>query len=248
MSAERRRHGPALRVALWLAAGPALAASPAAPVLPAPATPGTDEETASADALHWETLPPAERATLAGWAPQWPHLGLAQRRLLAANARLWAGLAAPAQQALLAALGAWIALPATERAALRLGFQALEALPPEQQAAVRAARAAFLAESPERQRELRARFEALTPAEREALLLPPAERGIAALAQRVFSYVPAAERQQTLSMLASLGTSERERLQRRVARMAPWQRDALRRALLEADGPQARAALLQSAD
>ena len=53
-----------------------------------------------------------------------------------------------------------------------------------------------------------------------------------ALAGRVFSFVPEAERSETLALLQALDEADRDRLRNGTRRMSAWQREQLRKTLL----------------
>jgi len=217
---------------------PADAAAPASPPLPPQALQQAPPPT-------WAQMPPEQRALLASWERHWERLGADQRRQLAANAQLWNALTPEQQGQLRARLQQWRALDPAERARLRLRHESFARLGAIAQVRLRAALAHLQAQTAQAGEVLRTQFAALPATQRQAYLLGSDEREIAALAQRVFAYVPTGERTATLSMLEELGGEERALLQRLAARMAPWQRDELRQTLL-ARAPRERAAYLRS--
>ena len=217
---------------------PADAAMPASPPLPPAAL-------LLAPPPAWAQLPPEQRVLLASWERHWGRLGAEQQRQLAANAQLWIALTPEQQGQLRARLQQWRALDPGERARLRLRHESFAGLGAIAQARLRTALAYLQSLAAPAGADLRAQFAALPATRRQAYLLGSDAREIAALAQRVFAYVPTGERTATLSMLEELGGEERALLQRLAARMAPWQRDELRRALL-ARAPRERAAYLRA--
>jgi len=82
-------------------------------------------------------------------------------------------------------------------------------------------------------------FARLTPSEQAQWRFAAGERELLALAGRVFSFVPEAERSETLALLQSMAEPDRDRLRQGTRRMSAWQREQLRKALL-AEPPDSR--------
>lgn len=200
--------------------------------------------TAVVAAQDWEQLGASERELLSSWQPHWEQLGERQRRQLADNARLWAGLSPEQQGHLRARLEQWRALAPAQRARLRLRHDSYLRLGDADRERIRAAFTRYRRLPADVQQALRTEFAALPLERRQAYLLGAEARTLAVLAQQVFAFVPAGERAATMDMLRDLPAEERTLLQQRAARMAPWQRDALRRALLEREAGE-RAAYLR---
>jgi hypothetical protein len=193
----------------------------------------------------WNALGSDQRALLAPFETVWPRLDDRLRQQLLQNAAHWQDLDPPAQARLLARLQEWEALPAALRQRIRDRYQAYQRLDPALRAQLGAQYTQWRSLGAGRRDVLRRRFEALPAAERQALLAVHAPTDGAAVAARVFAFVPADERRVTLQMVAALDDQARERLLQLSARMAPWQREALRQELLALPDDAARAAHLQ---
>jgi hypothetical protein len=177
-------------------------------------------------------LSPEMRALLAPFEGHWPHLQPAQQQALLDNAARWQQLDPIAQARLMQRLQQWLAFPAEARQQLRERHAVLGTLSVAEQQAVRR-RAAELATMPADERlALRSRFAALRPDQRRALLTDATKQDIAEIAQRVFAFVPAEARADTLALVEQLSPADRELLQQIARRQAPWQREALRLELL----------------
>jgi hypothetical protein len=172
------------------------------------------------------------RMLLAPFESHWPRLRPVQQQALLDNAARWQRLDPIAQARVLDRLGQWLALPADARQQLRDRHAVFGSLPAAEQQALRR-RAAIIATMTDEERlALRSRFAGLREEQRRALLTDATRRDVAELAQRVFAFVPADARAETLAMIEALDPDERERLQQIARRQAPWQREALRLELL----------------
>jgi hypothetical protein len=200
--------------------------------------------TAAAAALDWSTLSAEQRRLLAPFAAGWTTLPAAQQQQLHANAAHWQQLEPAAQARLQQRLAQLLALPAPQRQQLRLRHQRHAGLSPALRAALARGHAEYLAQPEERRAAERSTFAALAPAQRRAYLLSSAQREQVALAGQLFAFVPPEQLPATLALLDALGADGRERLLRRTRRLAPWQREELRVALLQAD-PAGRERLLR---
>ena len=161
-------------------------------------------------------LPPALQRLL-------PTLPPAQREEILARDAAWRALAPARQQALLLRMARWQALPVTVQAGRREQWQAWRALPTEQQARLRSAATRFAALSESERRLLHERFDALDRSERRGWMLGPT---LGADYMRL---------QPLLAALRTMTPPERDDLAVLAQRVAPQQRDALRRGLLETD-------------
>jgi len=144
----------------------------------------------------------------------------------------WDTLSATEVEARAARVRNWQALTPAEQAALRLNLPIWHSLAGADQQQLVALKSRHQVAPPSERTMLDRAFEALTPAARRALLPSVQADDLRALAQAVFQFVPADEETPTLAMLATLDSAEQAQLRTRVARMPPWQREALRRELL----------------
>lgn len=194
-------------------------------------------------ALDWNALSADQRALLAPFEPGWSRLPEPQQQQLRDNADRWQQLDPAAQARLQQRLARWLALPATQRQQLRLRHQRFLQLPAAAQAALLRTQAEFEA-SPEAERLAeRQAFAALPPARRRGYLMSTPQRELAEFTGRLFAFIPPEQLAPTLDMLESLGPADRGRLERRLRRMPPWQREALRARLVQAAAAERRALL-----
>lgn len=157
------------------------------------------------------------------------------RDRLIERARIWVELPVDEQIRLRENLLAWEALEPRSRPGLRGRFEAWEQLDMDTRSAVLRV-AEWYEHLPEASRQpWRERFEALTPAQRQAYLFDPSSRAAMNLANELFPFVPAGEQAGTLAMLREFSAAEVDALRRRLARLPPARRDAYRRELLELD-------------
>jgi hypothetical protein len=182
-------------------------------------------------------LPPALERLL-------PTLPLAQREEILARDASWRALTPTRQQALQQRMARWHALPAAVQAERREQWQAWRALPREQQARLRSAATAFAALSESERRSLHERFAALDRSEQRGWMLGPTLGADYMHLQPLLAQVPAAQREPLLALLRTMMPAERSDLAVLAQRVAPQQRDALRRDLL-ATNPGNRTAWLQ---
>jgi hypothetical protein len=173
-------------------------------------------------------LPPALQRLL-------PTLPPAQREEILAHDAAWRALTPARQQALLRRMARWHALPGAVRAERREQWQAWRALPTEQQARLRSAAARFAALSESERRLLHERFDALDRSERRGWMLGPTLGADYMRLQPLLAQVPAVQREPLLAVLRTMTPPERDDLAVLAQRVAPQQRDALRRGLLETD-------------
>lgn len=155
------------------------------------------------------------------------------RQRLQRQAELWVGLSPAQQDRLRANLQAWESVPAQDRLRLRERFEAWQQLDGESRAAALAAQQRYTMLAPGAQLEWRERFDALPAAERRRYLFDPASRNAMALADTLFPFIPADEQVQTIAMLRQFDPAQLEALRRRLARLPPVRRNALRLELLE---------------
>lgn len=155
------------------------------------------------------------------------------RQRLQQQAELWVGLSPAQQDRLRANLQAWESVPAQDRLRLRVRFEAWQQLDGESRAAALAAQQRYAMLPPAAQLEWRERFDALPAAERRRYLFDPASRNAMALADTLFPFIPADEQVQTIAMLRQFDPAQLEVLRRRLARLPPVRREALRLELLE---------------
>jgi hypothetical protein len=192
----------------------------------------------AAEPVPWSALAPSEQELLAPWETRWPALNSEHQQRLRDNARAWLQLTPEEREQFKARIGAWEAMPPGERARLRERYEAFLLLPPEERQRLRRGFQRFRDLPPEQRRRLRQEFERMSPAERRAFLLGAQARDTADTARRAFAFVPPEERPATLQMLRELSREDRQRLRDLVPRLAPEQRDALRRDLLQRDPAQ----------
>jgi hypothetical protein len=126
----------------------------------------------------------------------------------------------------------WHALPPAVQAERREQWQAWHALPSEQQARLRSAAIAYAASSESERRWLQERYAALDRSEQRGWMLGPALGADYMHLQPLLAQVPAAQREPLLAMLRVMTPAERSDLAVLAQRVAPQQRDALRRDLL----------------
>jgi hypothetical protein len=172
------------------------------------------------------------RALLAPFEAHWSQLQPAQQQALLDNAARWQQLDPIAQARMLQRLEQWMAFPAEARQQLRERHAVLGSLPATEQQALRRRAIGVAGMSADERLALRTRFAALRPEQRRALITDATQRDIAELAQRVFAFVPAEARSETLALIEDLSPADRELLQQIARRQAPWQREALRLELL----------------
>ncbi|PJA41473.1 MAG: hypothetical protein CO182_06595, partial [Lysobacterales bacterium CG_4_9_14_3_um_filter_62_6] len=125
-------------------------------------------ERAAADNLAWAQLAPAERAVLMPFAEQWPSLPAETRQRLRQGAARWATMSPEDRAASRQRFGQWQAMPEVEKQRLRQRYQQFQRLPTDQKRRLRQAFGRFQQLPPNQRRALRQRFEAMTPAERQA--------------------------------------------------------------------------------
>ncbi len=181
---------------------------------------------------NWLDVPERLRPPLSPFAERWAQIDDSTRARLLARAERWQALPPAEQARRLDRLARWQALSPAQRAALRLNLPYWRALAPDRQRALVERLAGHAARSPSERARREAEFEALSPAERRALLPSPGRSELEALARRSFAFVPPEAQEATLEMLASLGPQARQDLETLSRRLAPWQREALREELL----------------
>jgi hypothetical protein len=172
------------------------------------------------------------RALLAPFAAHWMHLKPEQQQVLLDNAARWQQLDPVAQARVIQRLEQWLSFPAEARQQLRERHAVLGTLPAAEQQSLRRRAAAVATMTADERLALRTRFAGLPAEQRRALLTDATQRDIAELAQRVFAFVPAEARADTLALIEQLSPADRELLQQIARRQAPWQREALRLELL----------------
>ena len=182
-------------------------------------------------------LPPALERLL-------PTLPPAQREEILARDASWRALTPTRQQALQQRMVRWHALPAAVQAERREQWQAWRALPREQQVRLRSAATAFAALSESERRSLHERFATLDRSEQRGWMLGPTLGADYMHLQPLLAQVPAAQREPLLALLRTMTPAERSDLAVLAQRVAPQQRDALRRDLLATNAGN-RAAWLQ---
>ena len=173
-----------------------------------------------------------------------PTLPPPQREELLARDARWRALAPARQQALQLRMARWHALPTAVQAERREQWQAWRALPSEQQARLRRAAIVFAALSESDRRLLHERYAALDRSEQRGWMLGPALGADYMHLQPLLAQVPAAQREPLLAVLRLMTPGERSDLAVLTQRVAPQQRDALRRDLLATNAGN-RAAWLQ---
>ena len=161
-----------------------------------------------------------------------PTLPPAQREEMLAHDARWGALTAAQQQALQQRMARWHALPAAVQAQRREQWQAWRTLPREQQARLRSAAIAFAALSEGERRLLHERYTALDRSEQRGWMLGPALGTDYMHLQPLLAQVPAVQREPMLALLRTMSPAERNDLAVLAQRVAPQQRDALRRGLL----------------
>lgn len=199
---------------------------------------------AIAAATDWSAVPEALRQTLTPFAERWSGLDADTRARLLARAESWQALTPSEQARRLDRLARWQALTPAQRAALRLNLPHWRALSDDGRRALLEHHARHLARSTAERTRREADFEALTPAQRRAVLPSARHAELESLARRSFTFVPTEAQEATLSALAKLGPQSRQDLETLSRRLAPWQREALREELL-AQPEAARAAWLR---
>jgi hypothetical protein len=170
-------------------------------------------------------LPPALERLL-------PTLPPVQREEILMRDARWRALTPAQQQALQQRMARWHALPAAVRAGRREQWQAWRALPRDQQVQLRDAAAAFAALPGSERRLLHERFDALDRSEQRGWMLGPVLGADYVRLQPLLAQVPAQEREPLLALLQAMTSAERNDLAVLAQRVAPQQRDALRRGLL----------------
>ena len=173
-----------------------------------------------------------------------PILPPAQREEILARDASWRALTPARQQALQQRMARWHALPPAVQAERRQQWRAWRALPSEQQARLRRAAIVFAALSESDRRLLHERYAALDRSEQRGWLLGPALGADYIHLQPLLAQVPAAQREPLLAVLRLMTPGERSDLAVLTQRVAPQQRDALRRDLLATNAGN-RAAWLQ---
>ncbi|MFS8063437.1 MAG: DUF3106 domain-containing protein [Luteimonas sp.] len=161
-----------------------------------------------------------------------PTLPPAQREEMLAHDARWGALTAAQQQALQQRMARWHALPAAVQAQRREQWQAWRTLPREQQARLHSAAIAFAALSEGERRLLHERYAALDRSEQRGWMLGPALGADYMHLQPLLAQVPAVQREPMLALLRTMSPAERNDLAVLAQRVAPQQRDALRRGLL----------------
>jgi len=187
----------------------------------------------------FEQLDASDRSLLRSFATLWPRLGDEQRRILMDNARRWRVMDAATRERVIQRSQSFGELPAEMRTRARDSFALWQSLPAGEREQLVAAYAAFSRITPEQQRVVAEDFARLTPSEQAQWRFAAGERELLALAGRVFSFVPEAERSETLALLQSMDEPDRDRLRQGTRRMSAWQREQLRKALL-AEPPDSR--------
>ena len=182
-------------------------------------------------------LPPALERLL-------PTLAPVQRAEILAHDARWRALTPARQQALQQRMARWHALPIGVQAERREQWQAWRALPSEQQARLRSVATAFAALSESERRLLHERYAALDRSEQRGWMLGPTLGADYMHLQPLLAQVPAAQREPLLAILRVMTPRERNDLAVLTQRVAPQQRDALRRDLLATNAGN-RAAWLQ---
>ena len=173
-----------------------------------------------------------------------PTLSPAQREAVIARDAAWRALRPAQQQALQQRMARWHGLPRAVQAERREQWQAWRALPREQQARLRSAATAFAA-LPEGERRLwHERYIALDRSEQRGWMLGPTLGADYMRLQPLLAQVPAAQREPLLALLRTMTPAERSDLAVLAQRVAPQQRDVLRRGLLATNAGN-RAAWLQ---
>jgi hypothetical protein len=182
-------------------------------------------------------LPPALERLL-------PTLLPAQREEILARDARWRALTPARQRALQQRMARWHALPPAVQAERREQWQAWHALPSGQQARLHSAAIAFAASSENERRLLHERYAALDRSEQRGWMLGPALGADYMHLQPLLAQVPAAQREPLLAVLRVMTPAERSDLAVLAQRVAPQQRNALRRDLLATNAGN-RAAWLQ---
>lgn len=187
-----------------------------------------------APAPSWASLPEALREHLQPLAPAWDRLPAAQREALLGNAEVWQGLPPDERDRRLQRLQDWLSLTPAQRTRLRQHYLLWQSLDAAARSAVERQQSALAAMDPQARQAQRAEFDRLPAAQRRALLPAPGapDQALEALARLSFSFVPPGERGVTLEALARLDARERDDLRALSLRLAPWQREMLRRELL----------------
>ena len=173
-----------------------------------------------------------------------PILPPAQREEILARDASWRALTPARQQALQLRMARWHALPPAVQAERREQWQAWRALPGAQRARLRSAATTFAALSESERRLLHERYAALDRSEQRGWMLGPALGADYMHLQPLLAQVPAAQREPLLGVLRVMTPAERSDLAVLTQRVAPQQRDALRRDLLATNAGN-RAAWLQ---
>jgi len=188
----------------------------------------------SSPAPSWESLPDALRSDLQPFASTWDALPAEQRAALLANAEVWQGLAPDERDRRLQRLQDWLALTPAQRTRLRQHYLLWQSLDAAERSAAERQQSELAAMDPQARQAQRAEFDRLPASQRRALLPTPGgpDQALEALARLSFSFVPPGERGATLEALAQLNARERDDLRALSLRMAPWQRETLRRELL----------------
>jgi hypothetical protein len=173
-----------------------------------------------------------------------PTLLPAQREEILARDARWRALTPARQRALQQRMARWHALPPAVQAERREQWQAWHALPSGQQARLHSAAIAFAASSENERRLLHERYAALDRSEQRGWMLGPALGADYMHLQPLLAQVPAAQREPLLAVLRVMTPAERSDLAVLAQRVAPQQRNALRRDLLATNAGN-RAAWLQ---
>ncbi|WP_188310336.1 DUF3106 domain-containing protein [Arenimonas fontis] len=202
-------------------------------------------ESGQPDPADFAALPPAQRQLLVPLAAAWPGLEPELRLRMRRQAVHWLSLSPVEREALRERIREWDALPAAERARRRAPFAAWQALPGHERQRVRAAGDAWRALPEQERKALRSQFDALPPDQRQDWWLGPGLGADFGRLRPLFAFVPASERAQWLALLHGLDAGARADLAVLARRLPASEREALRRELVLAGGPEQRAQLVR---
>lgn len=206
----------------------------------APGNPGSHQ-----DSADFARLPSRQRQLLAPLAGAWPGLDADVRLRMRRQAVHWLALTGPERERLRLRIRDWDALPPAERARRRAPYAAWQALPDAERHLLRAIAEDWRAlPAPEREA-LQAEFEALAPDLRQDWWLGPGLGADFSRLRPLFAFVPASEREQWLALLHGLDAGTRADLAVLARRLPASQREALRRELVLAAGPEQRSQLVR---
>jgi hypothetical protein len=164
---------------------------------------------------------------------QWPRLSTQQRQRAQQRAKRWMTLSPEQQADAIRQLERWQSLGPALQAALRQNLPHWQALDAERRQQLQKQLETF-EQLPDAERAaLQSTFDALSPADRRALLPASPEVELSRLARELFVFVPLDDRKATLRMLGALSESAMGDLRALVLHRAPWQNETLRRELLE---------------